>query len=187
MDIGNISKRYAKALLLFAQENNAEDVVYKEMHTARNSFMQVGNLRKALENPVLEREQKFQLMCEAAGGKVSSIYTRFVHLVLKEKREGCFLFMVHSYIDLYRKLKKIYIGELITALPVEQEAEDRMRSMIEKATSGTVEFNAKVDASIKGGFILQMDSYRLDASVEGQLRSVLRQFKEKNSITAVKV
>ena len=53
-----------------------------------------------------------------------------------------------------------------------------MRQMVEKKTKGTVEFETEVNPDIIGGFILEYDTYRLDASVQSQLRSILTQLRK---------
>ena len=123
---------------------------------------------------------KIKLLCNAAGGKVSQEVERFITLVLHERREKFMQFIACSYIDLYRKQNNILLGKLITAEKVNKEIEDRMRMMIVKGTQGTVEFETSVEPSIIGGFILDIDYNRLDASVATQLNRVRRQFMEKN-------
>jgi len=44
--------------------------------------------------------------------------------------------------------------------------------MVAQAVKGTVEFDLSVDEEILGGFILQLDNQRMDASVKGQLRKL---------------
>ena len=39
----------------------------------------------------------------------------------------------------------------------------------------------KIDPEILGGFVFEMDGYRLDASVESQFRRIRRQLIEKNN------
>ena len=56
--------------------------------------------------------------------------------------------------------------------------EQKMRKMVESKTKGTVEFETEVNPGIIGGFILEYDTYRLDASVQSQLRQVLTQLKK---------
>ena len=50
-----------------------------------------------------------------------------------------------------------------------------MKKMVESKTHGTVEFNTEVDPSIIGGFILEYDTYRMDASVKTKLSKVLQE------------
>ena len=52
-----------------------------------------------------------------------------------------------------------------------------MRQMVESKTRGTVEFNTEVDPDIIGGFILEYDTYRMDASVKTGLRKILAELK----------
>ncbi len=181
MNTGVISKRYAKALYQFAEETKKQEVVYRAMTVLAESFLQVPELRKALDNPLLSAEQKLTLLCSAAGGvNVCPELKRFMTLVLDRHRESVMQFIACSYIDLYRKKKDILIGKLTTAIPVDKRIEDRMRAIIMRGTKGTVEFETVVEPSIEGGFILDIDFNRLDASIATQLNRVRRQFMEKN-------
>ena len=150
------------------------------MSVMANNYLLIPGLRKALDNPLLPMNDKIKLLCNAAGGKVSQEVERFITLVLHERREKFMQFIACSYIDLYRKQNNILLGKLITAEKVNKEIEDRMRMMIVKGTQGTVEFETSVEPSIIGGFILDIDYNRLDASVATQLNRVRRQFMEKN-------
>ena len=53
-----------------------------------------------------------------------------------------------------------------------------MRKMVESRTNGTVEFATEVNPDIIGGFILEYDTYRMDASVKTKLNSILSQLKK---------
>ena len=53
-----------------------------------------------------------------------------------------------------------------------------MRQMVESKTNGTVEFETEVNPDIIGGFILEYDSYRMDASVKAKLNSILNTLKK---------
>lgn len=180
MDIGIISMRYAKALIAYAQENKVEDQIYKNMLMLSQNLAELPALRSALDNPVVQLKEKISLVCNAAGINVSKEFVRFVELVLNERREKNLQFMSLMYIDLYRKLKNITIGKLITASSIDKAREDRMKQMVVRVTHGVVEFETKIDPSIEGGFIFEVDTYRIDASVATQFRRVKQQYIEKN-------
>ena len=86
--------------------------------------------------------------------------------------------MAASYITLYRKHKNITRGKLITASAVSQNTVDKMKQMVEDKTQGSVEFNTKIDNELIGGFILEYDDYRMDASVKSKLRGILSELKK---------
>lgn len=181
MYIGVFSIRYAKALWAYADERGVEDTVYEEAKTLADSFLQVPELRQALENPVLPMKTKLQLVCEAAGGgNASKELKRFVELVLEERREKFLQFMIMSYIDLYRKQKNISVGKITTVCPVADKEVDRIRALVVEKTHGTVEFKSRIDPKLEGGFIFEIGTYRLDASVANQIKRVKQQFIAKN-------
>lgn len=182
MDIGVIAKRYAKALLVFAQEEKAEDQVYEELLQFIDSYESTPQLATVLRNPLLPAEQKEKVICQAASTEVSSVFQKFATLVVAHRRESFMLFIAHSFITLYRELKHISIGKLITAVPCSQEVSDRLERMIEERSKNSVDviMETSVDPSIVGGFIFQLDDMRLDASVATQFEQIKKQFIEKN-------
>ena len=160
MDIGVISVRYARA----------EDAVYTEMQQLAKSYVEVPQLRFTIDNPMLSKEKKEALLLTAVGSKPSPLTKAFVQLVLKEDREGVMQFIANSYVTLYRQQKNVIRGRLITAAAVSQ--------MVESKTNGTVEFETEVNPDIIGGFILEYDTYRMDASVKAKLNSILQTLKK---------
>lgn len=175
MDIGVISVRYARALLKSATEAKIEDAVYTEMQKLAKSYVEVPQLRFTIDNPMLSKDKKETLLLTAVGEKPSDLTKTFIQLVLKEDRERVMQFIANSYVTLYRQQKNVIRGRLITAAAVSPATEQKMRQMVEGKTNGTVEFESEVDPDIIGGFILEYDTYRMDASVKTKLNSILTQ------------
>ncbi len=173
MDIGVISTRYARALLKSATDAKLDGQVYQEMMILAKSYVDVPMLRQTIDNPMLEKEKKQTLLETAAGGSPSKLTQTFIALVLKEDRENMVQFMANSYVTLYRKQKNVIRGKLTTAARVSAETEQKMRQMVESQTQGTVEFETEVNPDIIGGFILEYDTYRMDASVKTKLNNIL--------------
>ena len=178
MDIGVISVRYARALLKSATEQKLDAAVYQDMQTLAESYVRVPQLRSTIDNPMLAKETKRELLLTACGDKRTTLTTRFVDMVLKEDRESIMQFMANSYITLYRQQKNVIRGRLITATAVTPATEQKMRQMVESRTNGTVEFATEVNPDIIGGFILEYDTYRLDAGVKAKLNSILTALKK---------
>lgn len=179
MDIGVISVRYARALLKSATDSHLEDVVYAEMQCLAKCYIDIPQLRHTVDNPMLSKEKKETLLITALGGEKTSPLSRsFVSLVLKEERENMIQFMANAYVTLYRQQKNIIRGRLTTAVAVAPDTEQKMRRMVESNTQGTVEFETVVNPDIVGGFILEYDTYRMDASVKSKLNTILTQLRK---------
>ena len=176
MDIGVISVRYARALLKSATEQQLDDAVYQEMQLLAKSYIDVPQLRQTIDNPMLSKDKKEALLLTAVGGEPTPLTRAFIALVLKEDREPVMQFIANSYVTLYRQQKNVIRGRLITAARVSPATE--MRQMVESKTNGTVEFETEVNPDIIGGFILEYDTYRMDASVKAKLNSILTTLKK---------
>ena len=178
MDIGVISVRYARALLKSATDQRLDDQVYTEMQLLAKSYLEVPQLRHTIDNPMLSKDSKEQLLLTAVGGSPTELTKAFIQLVLKEGREPVMQFIANSFVTLYRQQKNIIRGRLITAARVSAQTEQKMRQMVESKTQGPVEFETDVNPDIIGGFILEYDTYRMDASVKSKLNNILNTLKK---------
>ncbi|MBO4314888.1 MAG: F0F1 ATP synthase subunit delta [Prevotella sp.] len=178
MDFGVISVRYARALLKSATTMKLDRQVYADMQTLATSYADVPQLRFTIDNPMLDKAQKQKLLETACGKSAMPLTKRFLQLVLDEGREGTLSLMAQSFVALYRQQKNITRGRLITATAVSPETEAKMKRMVETKTQGTVEFQTEVNPEIIGGFILEYDTYRMDASVKSKLNSILTELKK---------
>ena len=129
---------------------------------------------------MVKRKAKLDLLVEASGGKdVSEEMKRFLQLVIDGKREKFLHFMTWSFIDQYRERKHILMGKLTTAVDA-PELVKHLEKLGSLKTDSTVVIKSNIDPSIIGGYIMEIDGYRLDASVANQLRNIRRQFIDKN-------
>lgn len=180
MNTGVVSMRFAKALLAYAKANGKEGQVYEEMKSLASHYTDVPDLRRAVENPVLDADKKLDLLREASGGeKVSNELLRFFKLVLEGRREKFLQFMAWSYIDLYREDKNILMGKLITAVPSKRLIQ-HLANFVGSKSQSKVELETQIDPKIIGGYIIEVAGYRLDASVANQLKRVKQQFIARN-------
>ncbi len=178
MKVGMVAKRYAKALYGYAKEQKAEDAVYSEMKRLAEAFAHVPQLRMAMDNPTLVEKDKEALLAAAVGNTTSDVYTRFLKLVLSQRRESYLQSIALSYKDIYSEDKRINTGLLVTASEVDEAVKSRMKLLLSRMKPGTLEFETRVDPEIGGGFMLYVDTYRLDASMKTQLKRI------KNSLIA---
>ena len=180
MNTGLVSARYATALYDFAVETKSVEKVYGEAKMLTLMFMKMGELRLVLNNPVLPLKEKRQLILNAAGGETSKTFEKFTDLLLKNGREEQVQYVMLKFIDLYRKQKNIRYGKLTTASEVDKVTEDRLISLVTDKVGGTLELEKVVDPNILGGFMLEVEDVRWDASLSGQLTRIRNEYIERN-------
>ena len=123
------------------------------------------------------RTQREQLLATAAGSEkdLSETTRRFIHLVVTKGRADMMQLIARSFGTLYRRERHIIEGTLTVPASLTPELTERLRSIVEKRTDCRVDFSVKEDKELLGGFVLQYDTYRLDASVKTQLQKMKRE------------
>ena len=180
MDSGLISIRYAKALLDFAVDQNQQREVYRQAKMLSRVFEHVPHIRFVLANPLIPLSEKKKAVVMAFGEQTLPVWDKMIDLIFKNNREEWLQYIALRYIDLYREVYNIHYGQLITAVPADSETQQQLKMLIEEKIGGRVELEAMTDPEITGGFILQVEDYRWDASVAGQLNRIRKKFKQIN-------
>lgn len=178
MDQGLIPRRYAKALLEVADERGVAPELYKQMAALHAAFEAEPELGKTVANPFVALDDKAKLLVTAAqikpGDKDAAVFTDFVKLLVRNRRIDLMREMTAAYIDLYRRENNIIRVEVESAAPLSDDARKRLRAIIAKKmpADGTIELFEKVDPALIGGFVININNERLDASLKNELEQL---------------
>ena len=173
MDNGLIPHRYAKALYKYAMEHNISEEVYNVAKEVILSFRKNPDLQGVLSNPFVKNEDKEKLLLAAAGNGADGAYRRFVKLVTEHGREEYAYSMMYAYRDIYREAHHISQAHITTASVLDAELMDKLHKLVEGAFKGSVlEFSESVNPELIGGFVIDVDSVRMDASVSNELEQL---------------
>jgi len=176
MNSGLISTRYARALLDYAAEMGEQEEVYEKMKLLSEIYLEVPELRYAIQNQSIHSIEKNEIISTACGGGLPSSFRQMLTLIFKNERHEHILYISLRYIELYRERFHIQYGKLITAVDIGNEKEQQLTTRIEKIIGGELEVESVVDPAIIGGFVLSLDGFRWDASVSGQLTRIRNRF-----------
>ena len=174
MNNGKISIRYAKALLSSAKEAKVEEKVYSEMTTLESAFAQIQLLKQAMTNPTLTKEDKIKLLNSVFNNKASKLTQGFINLVVENGREDYFHRIALSFQELYRKDKNIVVTHLTTAIELDEPLKKKIINSVEEQENSKVELRTEINPDIIGGYILDIDGKRLDASIIRQLSKLYK-------------
>ena len=181
MNTGPIAHRYAKALLKLVQETAAGDIVYPQACVLVHRMQEIPQLEGVVhKHPEVDLSRKLQLLEIALGEPMSDALKRFVTLVYENGRIEYLLRMIYSFIEQYRAANSIKVGRLVTASPA-PGLKDALQRILQDKTGATVILEESVDESIIGGFILQLDDQKMDASVETQFRRLRSELIDNNN------
>jgi F-type H+-transporting ATPase subunit delta len=166
-------RMYARSLFQAASDAGKLDVVHTELGDFAAAIGDVPELRRVLENPELDSQQKAGVLGEILGD-ADELVRNFVLLVSEKGRAGGLEDIYREFDALVAAEQKRLNVEMTTAYELSDEEAASIVEKIEQASGRTVEATRTVDPALIGGIVLRIGSHRVDASVKGRL-NLLRQ------------
>lgn len=182
MNTGIIASRYAEALLKYADENSAADTVLQQVRILSSALSSCLPLRNAVYNPQTGRvAEKVALLAKVLGReKISPVLERFLTLVFDNDRGRYLRYILNSFMLRYNESRGI--SEACLTLAMASDAmEEEIRRFFSVKSGGSLEMEVKVDPSLIGGFVLEVNDGKIDASVATRLAKIKRSLVAKNN------
>ena len=179
MDNGKISVRYARALFQLTQEQGCEDAVYAGLtHFAHNYLLAIAQFNEVLADPIVARDEKVKLLELAVGNPIHDTLKQFIAFVADQKREDKMFLIAMKYMEMYRAKHNILSTQVTTATELPEGTYDKIRAFVKQTLDADAEIEVHIDPSLIGGFILDIENTRMDASVVGQLNALKNRLKQ---------
>ena len=179
MDNGRISVRYARALFQTAQEQGCENAVYDGLtRFAHNYLLAIAQFNEVLADPIVAQEEKVKLLEMAVGDPLHDTLKQFITFVAEQKREDKMFLIAMKYMEMYREKHGILSTQVTTATELTEESYDKIKAFIKQTFDADAEMEVHIDPSLIGGFILDIENSRMDASVAGQLNALKNKLKQ---------
>ncbi|MBO6025931.1 MAG: F0F1 ATP synthase subunit delta [Bacteroidales bacterium] len=176
MDNGKISVRYARALLNYANEQHCETEVYANLtRLTANYAHAIQQFNEVLSNPMVGSGDKTQLLLTAIGEEVHPCLTRFLEFLAEKKRENKIFLIALKYQEMYRKEKNLLRANVTTATELDEKALEGIKNFVEQTFGREAEMHVDTDPKLIGGFTLDIEHNRMDASVKGQLEKLKKE------------
>ena len=178
MDNGKLSVRYARALFQTAQAEGCEEAVYEGLSRfAHNYLLAIAQFNEVLADPIVAKEEKVKLLEMAVGEPLHDCLKQFIAFVAEKKREDKMFFIAMKYMEMYRAKHSILSTQVTTATELSEATYDKIKAFIKQTFDADAEIDVKIDPKLIGGFILDIENTRMDASVAGQLNALKNKLK----------
>ena len=122
---------------------------------------------KSNTNTTSKQTKQFKLEDLFASENIKTI----INYVKKERLEFV-PFMSMMYQEIYRKDKNIVLSKVITARKLKSEALEALRQKVSKSTGKQVVMYDETNEDLIGGFVLELNNLRYDASVKASLEKI---------------
>lgn len=170
-----VASRYAKSLIVLAQEQNILEEIKKDMEVILNACRTSKELKLVLKSPIIKGDKKLSIFKEVFGGLVNNLTISFIDILIRKGREIYLEGIASEYIRQYREIKKIVTAKVVTAVPLDDTLRNKISELV-KNNASSVELEEKVDSSIIGGLIVTVGDKQIDASIAGKINELRKDF-----------
>jgi len=169
--LNSLATPYAEALLQVAEARQETDTVATQARELLVLWNSSAQLREAMASPVLEPEAKKAALSALFDGQVTASVQNLLKLLADRQRIAVLDAVLERFLELYRELRQITLAKVSSATPLSEEQQAQLNQKVQ-AIAGTqaVEFELSVDPALIGGFVVNLGSQVIDASLAGQVR-----------------
>jgi F-type H+-transporting ATPase subunit delta len=169
--LNSLATPYAEALLQVAESRQETDTVATQARELLVLWNSSAQLREAMASPVLEPEAKKAALSALFDGQVTASVQNLLKLLADRQRIAVLDAVLERFLELYRELRQITLAKVSSATPLSEEQQAQLNQKVQ-AIAGTqaVEFELSVDPALIGGFVVNLGSQVIDASLAGQVR-----------------
>ncbi|MBP6311186.1 MAG: ATP synthase F1 subunit delta [Flavobacteriales bacterium] len=186
MNIAPVAYRYARSLMALALEKNMVDAVQEDMLLVANTCAASNELQVLLRSPVVKADKKSHILDKIFAGKIGEMTSLFVGILVRKGRETMLPQVAAAFTELYKTHKGIIIAEVTSAVPLSDDAREKVRKLAtEKHAGKTIELVETVEPNLIGGVIIRIGDEQYDGSVSRRLSDLRREFSKNPYIPAI--
>ena len=164
-----VGKEYGTALYQLAAEEALEEQLLEELFVLKKLFAENGDYEKLLSTPVLPKAERLQIADQALKGKVHSYLLNFLKILIENNTVREFPSCCQQYEALYNKAHGIEKAVAVTAVPLSDALQQRLKEKLEQVTGKTILLQNRVDPSVLGGVRIELDGKQLNDSLRKRL------------------
>lgn len=168
-----IGRRYGKAILDLAAEQNQVDRVSRNLADLKRAWEQSEHLREVFENPSVSVQDRKKIIDALAGRMGLTPIVKNALGLLSDRRRMRYL---PEIIDAYERLAEERAGrvraEVVTATALPETYFVQLQRTLEGVTGKKVSLIRRVDPSIIGGVVARVGDRVFDGSIRTRLNEL---------------
>lgn len=165
------ARPYARAVFEMAQSEKTL-AKWSEALAQITSICEISDMQMALENPGLTKQQKAELLIEAAGDTLDQPAQNLLRTMAENDR----LVLLAEVTTLFEQMRAEAEGsieaELISAYEVSEAQQKTIAESLKKRLGRDVKLDMKIDKDLLGGVIIKAGDLVIDGSIRGRLEQL---------------
>ena len=169
--LNTLATPYAEALLQVTDARSESDDVAAQCKELLALWDSSDSLREAMTSPVLEPAAKKKALTELLSEQVKPSLMNLLKVLADRQRLAAFDSVLRRFLELYRDSRNISLAHVRSAQALTEAQTASLKAKVQSMVgTGTVEIDLTIDPSLIGGFVVNIGSQVIDASLSGQVR-----------------
>ena len=165
-----IAQRYAKAVFELALEMNLLEEIKADMGLISSVCADNKDFIRMLNSPVIRTDIKIKILKSVFEKDISDISMRYLVIITRKMREQFIRSIADEFLNIYKEFKNIFTVYFASAREISDEIRKKVIKLLEDQTKGNIELVEEVKEDLIGGFVLNYDDFKYDASIAYQLK-----------------
>ncbi len=166
-----IAQPYAEAFLELSSKGSLDTLINDLNYLS--SSLSSAELKKLLSNPLINSQNKKNIVKSIFGDKVDSKTLKFLMVLCDRGRLSYLESIVDKSIELAYKAASIEIVKVTTSVGFTPSQQDSLITKLKKMTGANqIKLDIVINPNLIGGFVVQVGSKIIDTSIQGQLRDL---------------
>jgi F-type H+-transporting ATPase subunit delta len=167
-----IGRLYAEAILHVAEEKGQAEELLEELNGLIEYLDGNPELERFLGSPMIEAEPRAQVLEQAFRGKASDLLLDSLLVVNRKGRLSALRAIAAAYRAELRDLRGWVDVHVRTAVPLTADLRQRLEQTLATSTGRKPTLIEKVDPSVIGGLVVEVQGRKIDASVASRLHDL---------------
>ena len=173
-----VAELYGGSLYDLAAEEKQERDLLEEMQGVQHLLRENPQYAALLSEPSIPKEKRLELLDQAFRGEIKPYLLNFLKLITERRLLFQYAGMCRAYEQRFNKAHNIAEALVRTAVPLEEAERGKLKEALEKQSGKQVVLKERIDTSLLGGMVVEMDGKTLDGSVAGRLLAIRKKVEE---------
>ncbi len=165
-------REYAVALMELAAEDGSAPAISEGLEIVGEVLHETPESLDFFASPAISRAEKEAVIAAAFDGRVCDTVLSFFTLLCEKRKVSEFDDVKREFELMYRESIRESRATVTSAAPLSGEEKARLLESLEKRSGRSVRADYRVDPSLIGGLVVEMDGTRMDGSLRHRLRDV---------------
>lgn len=167
-----VGRLYAEAMLVLAEERGQSEALLDELRELVEFLDQNPKVEHFLSSLMVDEEGRARVLNDVFKGQASDLLLDSLQVINRKGRLGQLRAIVESYRAALRDLRGWVDVKVRSAVPLDDAQRGRLQETLAASTGRKPALIERVDPSLIGGLVVEVEGKKFDASVASRLQDL---------------